>query len=653
MNPLLHAIQQGIWPAIAVFGFYFCLLSWLKPENRLRWLPVITVFLLTNYYIFWRITDTLPPVAKPLDFIFGLLFLSIELLAVTGSLLTLVTLSRVRDRTKEVNKKLAARPPQYSEPLVDVFICTYNEDEQILERTIAGALAMDYSNFRVWVLDDGRRDWLREMTAMMGCNYLTRPDNAHAKAGNINHALQQVAELERPPDFVSILDADFVPISAFLQRAVMLLEEADVGIVQTPQHFVNPDPIQANLGAENVWPDEQRFFFDVLMPSKDAWGTAFCCGTSSVIRFSALQEAGGFPTTSITEDYLLTLRLKQFGYRTVYLNERLSLGLAPEGLGEYITQRSRWCLGFIQILRSKDGPFYPNRLSLVDRVSLIESFLYWAGTYSFRLASLLVPVTYFLFEVRVVDVELDRGLAHFLPYYVGQVAVIGWLSKGRIMPILTDVSQLLAMQEIIQSVFVGLIKPKGHKFQVTAKGGDRSKVIVQWRKIFFFTAFLLATLFGLLISFHLDPHRALQDSSIIALFWSWYNILLLLIAIVCCIEKPRLRSTDRLRASGTVEVEIDGVSVTANMIDISINGMKLEANLNVIAGTTVQLKFQDTIMTGTVARAGDNDFAVAFDHNFATRVQMIKEVYSGRFESLFIGVKTSTLGRRIISQLLG
>ena len=90
------------------------------------------------------------------------------------------------------------------------------------------------------------------------------------------------------------------------------------------------------------------------MPSKDAWGTAFCCGTSSVIRLQALREAGGFPTTSITEDYLLTLRLKQFGFRTVYLNERLSLGLAPEGLDEYITQRSRWCLGFIQILRSSD-----------------------------------------------------------------------------------------------------------------------------------------------------------------------------------------------------------------------------------------------------------------------------------------------------------
>ena len=73
------------------------------------------------------------------------------------------------------------------------------------------------------------------------------------------------------------------------------------------------------------------------MPSKDAWGAAFCCGTSSVIRFESLMQIGGFPTDSVTEDYLLTLRLREIGLQTIYLNEQLSLGLAPEGLKEYTT----------------------------------------------------------------------------------------------------------------------------------------------------------------------------------------------------------------------------------------------------------------------------------------------------------------------------
>ena len=120
-----------------------------------------------------------------------------------------------------------------------------------------------------------------------------------------------------------------------------------------------------------MWPDEQRYFFDVVMAAKDAWGASFCCGTSSVIRFDILRQIGGFPTESVTEDYLVTLKMKAQGYRTVYLNERLSLGLAPEGLKEYVTQRSRWALGFVQICRGELGPFRRNNgLTLLDRVSL-------------------------------------------------------------------------------------------------------------------------------------------------------------------------------------------------------------------------------------------------------------------------------------------
>jgi hypothetical protein len=48
-----------------------------------------------------------------------------------------------------------------------------------LERTIVGALAIDYPNFRVWMLDDCRRDWLKTLCGQLGCHYLSRSDNAH------------------------------------------------------------------------------------------------------------------------------------------------------------------------------------------------------------------------------------------------------------------------------------------------------------------------------------------------------------------------------------------------------------------------------------------------------------------------------------------
>jgi len=122
------------------------------------------------------------------------------------------------------------------------------------------------------------------------------------------------------------------------------------------------------------------------MASRDAWGLAFCCGTSSVIRFAALQEIGGFPTDSVTEDFLLTVRLRERGYKTIYLNEKLSVGLAPEGLNEYATQRTRWCLGLVQICRGRSGPLrLHNGLPLSFRIGLIETFLYWGVSFGVSL----------------------------------------------------------------------------------------------------------------------------------------------------------------------------------------------------------------------------------------------------------------------------
>ena len=88
---------------------------------------------------------------------------------------------------------------------------------------------------------------LKALCEEHGCGYITRYDNAHAKAGNINNALRHLAALPEPPDFIAILDADFVPKPAFLTRALSLMHEEDIGVVQTPQHFFNPDPIQTNL----------------------------------------------------------------------------------------------------------------------------------------------------------------------------------------------------------------------------------------------------------------------------------------------------------------------------------------------------------------------------------------------------------------------
>ena len=201
-------------------------------------------------------------------------------------------------------------------------------------------------------------------------------------------------------------------------------------------------------------------------------------------------------------------------------------------------------------------------------------------------------------------------------------------------------------------MFIGLVKPKGHKFKVTAKGGDRSKTVVQWNMIMFFAMFLFSTLFGLLVSFHLDPNRSLEASSVVALFWSWYNIIILLIAMSCCIERPRMRRAERFESSEAVEIELDGNYVTANMLDISIYGMRIAGKFNTSVGDRFNLKFRGMDLAGKVARVGSHDIALAIEHSFGSRLTMISEVYSGRFGTLFKGVNAVALGRRVITQIL-
>src|SRR6202011_610358 len=103
-------------------------------------------------------------------------------------------------------------------------------------------------------------------------------------------------------------------------------------------------------------------------------------------------------------------------YQTVYLNEKLSVGLAPEGLEEYATQRTGLCLGLVLICRGRSGPFrLGNGLPLSFRISLIETFLYWGASFTFRMLCYFAPAAYFLFHIRIVQAGLADAVAHFAP----------------------------------------------------------------------------------------------------------------------------------------------------------------------------------------------------------------------------------------------
>lgn len=582
-------------PSAIVLGLALLILPFTRTDQPIiRVVAILGSAFLSWRYIGWRLSDTVQPLDEGISGIASWMFVGIETLTVISASIAAFFLMRHKDRSREATHYAGWWAPA-DPPRVDAYIATYNEDQDILERTIAGAKHLNYPHARIFVLDDGRRLWLAKLCSELRIGYIARTDNAHAKAGNLNHAFRQRRADLDPPDFIMVLDADFVPHRDFIDRAIALFHDDKVGLVQTPQCFFNPDPIQHNLDIAGAFPDEQRFFFDHVQPSRDAWGQAICCGTSSMVRASALEEIGGVPTQSVTEDFLLTLRLSEEGWKTVYLNEPLSEGLAPEGLQEYITQRCRWCLGLMQIMR---GPYNPlswrHRLSFLHRLSVVDSFLFWTTTFWFRFAALLAPILYWYFGIIIVNATVSDIIYYFMPSYLASLVVMNWLSRGLLIPVVHDVTQVLTAWPLTRASIAGLMPGGPKSFKVTAKGGDRSKTVVQWPLLRFFAILFALTVGGLCIPFVADYNDAAAagDGRFVILSWSVYNLAVLSMAMVVCFERPRF-SHPMLNAPEPAEMRIGDSLMPVWVYELSADRAVIRGPSKSEPGRATTLHLQD------------------------------------------------------------
>ena len=524
-------------------------------------------------YIVWRWVWSMPEGQALWQQAWAWTFLVFETLSIISSMASYLFMSRTCNRSPQVDRR--SDTPLLRAP-VDVFIATYNEDYDILERTIVGAIGINHPDLRVWVLDDGARPWVRQLAHELGALYHCRVKGEHAKAGNVNEGLKQALSVGRRPEFLLLLDADFVPARHILQRTLPLFEEPDVGIVQTPQHFFNPDPIQSNLLCATTWPDEQRFFFNYLLESKDAWGVAFCCGTSAVFRVEAMERCGGMPIATVTEDMLTTFRMREFGYRTIFLNEQLSLGLAPERIKEYVSQRVRWCLGAMQQIRTRWGLTGSARLGLLNRVSLFDVVLWWVSNFAFKLMMISTPMIYWWTGTAVINSTIGDILLWLGPYFASNLVFMALAAGGTVFPVMTDVSQLLAAPAIVRTVVVGLAKPWGRPFKVTAKGLSMDRITVQWELLAPFAVVGVATVLGVFAN--LSPRSPLYGTPGYALnvFWSVFNVAVLSIACAVCVELPKRRRDERFFSGERGIVSSPGNTPrNCAVLDISVGGARL------------------------------------------------------------------------------
>jgi cellulose synthase (UDP-forming) len=309
---------------------------------------------------------------------------------------------------------------------VAVLIPTYNEPADILRPTILGALGIRYRpRPEVWVLDDGDREWVAAMCRELGVRYLTRPaPREHAKAGNLNHALRHV-----DADFLVIVDADHVTMPNFVERTLGYMSDPKVAFVQSPQTFFNRSFQHPRNAVDDPLLNEQSLFYDVICRGKDRDNACFWCGSSALVRREALLSVGGVATDTVVEDTHTAMKLHQAGWKSVYHPEVLAVGLAPEEVSAFLTQRGRWSSGCYQMLR-RANPLFARGLGFRQRLHYFSSVSHYIEGPQ-RLIGLLVPPFVLLTGTIPLAAPALLYLTLFLPQLVLVPLATGVLARGR------------------------------------------------------------------------------------------------------------------------------------------------------------------------------------------------------------------------------
>ncbi len=313
---------------------------------------------------------------------------------------------------------------------------------------------------------------MEELAKLAGAEYLIRPDNSHAKAGNINAALSRTEG-----DLVLMLDADHVPMPDALDAMVGYFDDERMALVQSPHDFFNHDSVQHYV----VGRHEQSLFYRVVCPGKDRHGAAYWCGSAALIHRGALLEIGGVATETIAEDFHTTIRMQRHGWKSRYHDEVLVQGLAPHDLDGYLLQRDRWARGNLAVFTLPESPLRAKELKPLQRLSYFASlFAYLAPPMRLLLMATLGLVMWTGELPMKISVVALATL--WLPYVTLNLGAGSALARGYMKIGETAHYELLTM-EIYTRALRCIFRPGHTAFKVTPKQGTGGGGIESVRKL--------------------------------------------------------------------------------------------------------------------------------------------------------------------------
>ena len=585
-----------------------------KTPGRLSTLAMIVLSIsASSRYIYWRFTDTIG-FTHWMDAALGYGLVLAELYAFA------VLLIGYFQTAWPLQRRPVPMPADMSTwPSVDIFIPSYNEPLEVVRQTVFSAMSQDWpaDRLHVYVLDDGRRTEFREFCEELGVGYLIRDNNHHAKAGNINAALQVTHS-----EYIAIFDCDHIPTRSFLQVCMgWFFKDTNLVMLQTPHVFFSPDPFERNLDTFHRMPNEGELFYGIVQDGNDLWNASFFCGSCAIIRRKELLEVGGIAVETVTEDAHTALKLSRLGYNTAYLEVPQAAGLATESLSGHVGQRIRWARGMAQIART-DNPLFGKGLHFGQRLCYLNAMLHFFYGLP-RLVFLTAPLAYLLFGAHVFQASALMITAYALPH-LAHASVTNSRIQGRFRySFWNEVYESVLAWYIMRPVLVAAINPKLGKFNVTAKGGVIEKAYFDWTIARPYVVLLVINLIGMAVGvwklFSSDGDET--TTLVINMVWTVYNIILLGASVAVASETRQVRGTPRVAASLPAVIRFDnGRTLVCKTEDFSQHGLGLAVppDVDIPMGSSVSVSLfrsdEEGVFPAIVTFSGKGRLGVKFDN---------------------------------------
>jgi cellulose synthase/poly-beta-1,6-N-acetylglucosamine synthase-like glycosyltransferase len=254
--------------------------------------------------------------------------------------------------TKRRLNKVPPVPEPEEWPKVTVQLPVFNE-KYMLERLLWAVTKLDYPSDRlqIQVLDDSTDDTallsarLVEEHRASGINIecIFRTERGGYKAGALKKGLETATG-----EFIAVFDADFIPASDWLKKTVPQFQNPKLGCLQTRWGHTNRDYNLLTRGQALAM--DASFIVEQTARSRNHLFMNFN-GSAGIWRRACIEDAGGWQTDTLTEDFDLSFRAQLRGWTMGFLPDVVVPAELPASVEAFKKQQFRWAKGSIQVAR--------------------------------------------------------------------------------------------------------------------------------------------------------------------------------------------------------------------------------------------------------------------------------------------------------------